>query len=44
MLMSRIVHFFSILTLTSTYHLTLTMNDLKHIFAVSIIHQMENNI
>ena len=42
MLMSKIVYFFSILTLTSTHHLTLTMNDLKNIFAVSILHPMDN--
>ena len=40
--MSKIVYFFSILTLTSTHHLTLTINYPKNIFAVSIIHQMDN--
>ena len=38
-LMSEIVQFSSILTLNSTHHVTLTMDDLKNIFVVSIIYQ-----
>ena len=38
--MSEIVKFSSILTLT--HHVTLTMNDLKNIFVVSIIYQTDN--
>ena len=40
--MSETVHFSSILILTSTYHVTLTMNNLKNIFVVSIIPQKDN--
>ena len=40
--MSEIVQFPSILTLTSTHHVTLTMNDLQNIFIVSIIYQTDN--
>ena len=40
--MSEILQFSSILTLTSTNHVTLTMNDLKNIFVVSIIYQTDN--
>ena len=40
--MSEIVKFSSILTLTSTHHVTLTMIDLKNIFVVSIIYQTDN--
>ena len=40
--MSKISQFSSILTLTSTHHVTLRMNDLKNIFVVSIIHQTDN--
>ena len=43
MLMSKIVHFSSILTLTSPHHLTLTMKDLKNIFAVSMDDKTWNN-
>ena len=39
--MSEIVQFSSILILTSTHHVTLTMNDLKNIFVVSIIYQTD---
>ena len=41
-LMSEIVKFSSILTLTSTHHVTLKMNNLKNIFVVSIIYQTDN--
>ena len=37
-LLSEIVNFALILTFTSTHHVTLTMNDIKNIFVVSIIH------
>ena len=40
-LMSEIFQFSLILTLTSTHHVTLTMNDRKNIFVVSIIHQIK---
>ena len=40
--MSEFVQFSSILTLTSTHHVTLTMNDLKNIFVVSITFQTDN--
>ena len=43
-LMSEIFKFSLILTLTSTHHVTLTMNDRKNIFVVSIIHQTDNII
>ena len=43
-LMSEIVQFSSIFTLTLTHHVTLTMNDLKNIFVVSIIHLTELKI
>ena len=39
--MSEIVQFFSIMTSTSTHHVILTMNHLKNIFVVSIIHQTD---
>ena len=41
-LMSETVQFPLILILTPTYHVTLTMNDLKNIFVVSIIPQTDN--
>ena len=41
-LMSEIVQFSSILTLNSTHHVTLTMDDYKNIFVVSIIYQADN--
>ena len=37
--MYEIVQLSTILTLISTHHVTLTMNDLKNIFAGSIINQ-----
>ena len=40
--MSEIVQFSSIFTLIPTHHVNLTMNDLKNIFVVSIIHQTDN--
>ena len=40
--MSEIVQFSSTFTLTSTHHVTFTMNDRKNIFVVSIIHQTDN--
>ena len=43
-LLSEIFQFSSILTLTSTHHVTLTMNGLKNIFIVSIIHQTDIEI
>ena len=43
-LMSETVQFSSIFTLTLTYHVALTMNDLKNIFLVSIIHQTKLEI
>ena len=41
-LISEIVQFSSIFTLTSTHHVTLTMNDLKNIVVVLIIYQTDN--
>ena len=38
----EIVKFSSILTLTSVHHATVTINDLKNIFVVSIIQQTDD--
>ena len=40
--MFEIVQFSSILTLPSTHHVTLKMNNPQNIFVVSIIYQTDN--
>ena len=42
LVMFEIVKFSSILTLASVHHVTLTINDLKNIFVVSIIQQTDD--